>query len=38
MSCVPREDGVDVMRAMGRWSEETEDGVKSHACHGRVEE
>ena len=27
------------MRAMRRWrSEETEDGVRCHACHGKVEE
>ena len=38
MSCVPWEDGVNVMSTMGRWSEEMEDAVKSHACHGRVEE
>ena len=27
------------MRAMERWrSEETEDGVRCHACHGKMEE
>ena len=30
--------GCDVMRALGRWSEETEDGVRYHACHGKMEE
>ena len=29
--------GRDVMRAMGRWSEEMEDGERCHACHGKVE-
>ena len=31
--------GRDVMHAMERWkSEETEDGKRCHACHGKVEE
>ena len=31
--------GRDAMHAVGRWrSEETEDGERCHACHGKVEE